>query len=51
MEPPVKAKSNKKVKPTKKQGLGSKNVRTTNVPFDSPSMGARSKKKHNHLAL
>jgi len=45
IEPPVKAKDNKKVKPIeKKQGLGSKNVRTTNVPLDSPSMGTRSKK-------
>ena len=45
IEPPVKTKGNKKVKPTKKkQGLGNKNVGTTNVPLDSPSMGARSRK-------
>jgi len=45
IEPPVKAKDNKKVNPTKKkQVLGIKNVRPTNVPLDSPSMGTRSKK-------
>jgi len=45
IEPPVNAKGNKKVKPTKKkQVLGSKNARTTNVPLDGPSMGTRSKK-------
>ena len=51
IEPSVKAKGNKKVKPTKKkQVLGSKNVTTTHVPLDSPSMGTRSK-KYNHLVL
>jgi hypothetical protein len=45
IEPPVKAKGNKKVDPTKKkQVLGSKNVITTNVPLDSSFMGTRSKK-------
>jgi hypothetical protein len=45
IEPPVKAKDNKKVNPTKKkQVLGSKNVTTINVPLDSPSMGTRSEK-------
>lgn len=42
---PMKSKGIKKVKPTKKkQGLGTKDVRTSNVPLDSHSMGTRSKK-------
>ena len=48
IEPPVKAKGNKKVKPTKKkQGLGTKNVRTTKT---APPWVLEAK-KHNHLAL
>jgi len=49
IEPPVNAKGNKKVKPTKKkQGLGTKNVRTTKT---APPWVLEAKKKHNHLAL
>jgi len=46
MEQPVKAKVTKKVKPIKKKKLPStnKDVNTSSVPLDSPSMGTRSKK-------
>jgi hypothetical protein len=41
----------KKVKATKKKkGLCTKDVNTSSVPLDSPSMGIR-RKKYNHLAL
>jgi hypothetical protein len=52
MEQPVKAKVTKKVKPIKEKKVPStKDVNTSSVPLDSPSMGTRSKKKYNHLAL
>lgn len=45
MEQPVHAKVTKKVKPIKKKKLPStKNVNTSSVPLDSPSMCTRSKK-------
>ena len=45
MEQPVKAKVTKKVKPIKKKKVPStKDVNTSSVPLDSPSMGTRSKK-------
>jgi hypothetical protein len=45
MEQPVKAKVTKKVKPIKKKVPSAKDVNTSSVPLDSPSMGTRSKKK------
>jgi hypothetical protein len=46
MEQPVKTKVTKKVKPIKKKKVPStKDVNTSSVPLDSPSMGTRSKKK------
>ena len=51
MEQPVKAKVTKKVKPIKKKKVPStKDVNTSSVPLDSPSMGTKAK-KYNHLAL
>jgi hypothetical protein len=44
MEQPVKSKVTKKVKPIKKKKVPSaKDVNTSSVPLDSPSMGTRSK--------
>jgi hypothetical protein len=46
MEQLVKAKVTKKVKPIKKKKVPStKDVNTSSVPLDSPSMDTRSKKK------